>query len=248
MSFSDKLNQTNFFWELLKITKDMLVQHMKVALSSHEPLMEIGTPSEKYAKKIFYSLTDLNTLFDNLELIPTFFSIKEIPPYYLWNGISENQYYRYHLENHYSKISSIIDFSSTLANEVYRLGIPARECNIYTLLKNREIKDTDSGAILEKFELHFRQLKRIKNIAVHNGRPVTEEPASTGNAIITSGLIGNKKTFSDWYKESRQTEIDKIVKKIREENEEVLDFLTRFSETLIPPFFHHYNSMKSVEN
>jgi hypothetical protein len=248
MSFSDKLNQTNFFWELLKVTKDILVDHMKVALTSHEPLMEIGTPGEKYAKKIFYSLTDLNTQFDNLDLIPVFFSINEIPPYYLWNGISENQYYRYHLENHYSKINSIIQYAAALANEVYRLEIPVRECDVPAIINNQHTKDTDTAAILKEFELQFRQAKKIKNITVHAGKPEAEEINPEENAIITNGLIGNKKIFSDSYKTDRQAEISRITNKLEEDNNNVLKFITRFTDSLIHPFFHHYNFLQPDKN
>lgn len=248
MFLPDKLNYTSFFWELLKVTKDILVRHMEVALRSHEPFMDIGTASEKYAKKIFYSFADLNSSINSLELIPTFISINEIPPFYLWNGISETQYYKYHLENHYAKIADIIDFASNFANEVYRLGIPAGECTVAAILQNGNSKDTATASALEKFELHFRQLKRIKNIVIQqNGKPDGEEIKSMDRNMNGNGLPGNKKIFSDWYKESRQAEIYKVINKIGEDNIDVLNFLTHFSDTLIRPFLHNYTWLQSLE-
>ncbi len=104
MPLSDKIDKTKFLFELLVATKDILVKHMRIFLEKHEDFMSIGTPSEKYAKNTFYSFADLKKSVDTLELVPTFFSIKKIPSYYLTNDISEITYYKYHLENHYIKL------------------------------------------------------------------------------------------------------------------------------------------------
>lgn len=248
MPLSEKLSNTKFAHELVVTTKDIIADHMRIFLDTHQEFMEIGTKSEKYGKNTLYSFIDLKESIDTLELVPTFFAIKKVPRFYLRNGISETAYYKYHLENHYIKITSIIDFTSNFVNDVYRLGIPVRKCNVYAILENLNTKHTATGTVLKKFESHFQNIKKGRNIIIHEGKFDSEEIKSIDSTIISKEFLGKEKILHDWFMERKQREIGKVLQRINKDNTDVIDFLVEIIETLTEPFYNNYNFLKSLES
>ena len=247
MPLSDSINRSKFFVEVFSINQKFTFAQMLDAIKIGESHFNIGTPSEKYAKKILFQFTDLSNSLNNLELIPTFFSINKVPSFYLKNGISEIDYYKYHLENHYIKISSTIDFSSNFINEVYRLGIPIRKCNVYTILENLNTKDTESAICLRKFERHFEKQKRIRNIIIHEGKHESEEIKSIDSNIMSTVFLGKEKLLTDYFNSQKQLAVSKVIDRIRQDNTDVSNFIKDIIESLTKPFLDNYNFLKSLE-
>ena len=112
MELTSKLNRSKFFIELFTINQKFTFEQVMTAAKQGIDHLEYGSESQKYAKKTLYGFIDLITSIEGLEETPIFFSINKIPSYFTKKGISEINYYKYHLENHYIKISSILDYTS----------------------------------------------------------------------------------------------------------------------------------------
>lgn len=247
MSLSEFINRSKFFVEVFTINQKFTFSQMKTAVETGESHFNIGTPSEKYAKKILFHFADLSNSLDSLELIPTFFSINKVPSYYLKNGIPEIDYYKYHLENHYIKISSTIDFSANFINEVYRLGIPTRKCNVYTILENLNTKDTESAVCLKKFERHFEKQKKVRNIIIHEGKHESEEIKSIDSSIMSKVFLGKEKILIDYFNTQKKLAISKVIEKIKQDNTDVSNYIKDIVESLTKPFINNYQFLKSLE-
>ena len=136
---------------------------------------------------------------------------------------------------------------SNFINEVYRLGIPARKCNVYSILENLNTKGTATAIKLKEFESHFQGLKRKRNIIIHEGKLDSEEIKSIDSAIFSKEFLGEDKILTDWFNKRKQDEIGKVLKKIHQDNTDVVNFLVDISETLKEPFLNRYNFLKSIE-
>lgn len=220
---------------------------MKIALHSSKPFMEIGTTSEVFAKKIFYSFLDLTTAIDNLKHVSTFFSIKSLPKYYEKNDISEIQYYKYHLENHYIRITSILDLTVNFINNIFRLGLPQKKCNVFSVLENLNIKGSPTEKALKSFENKLQHIKQKRNIIIHQGKLESEEIKSIDSTIFTSDLIKQEKILVRWFNNKKQAEIKKVLFLFDEHNKIVCESILEIVETLTKPFQNSYNFLREVE-
>jgi len=247
MALSDSFNRSQFFVEVFTINQKFTFAQMKTAVKTGESHLNIGTLSEKYAKKILFEFGDLSASLDSLELIPIFFSINKVPTFYLKKGIKEIEYYKYHLENHYIKISSLIDFTSNFTNEVYGLGIPRRKCNVYAILENLNTKDTESAALLKKFERHFEKQKKIRNIIIHEGTHESEEIKSIESKIMNKVFLGKEKILIDYYNNKKQIAVSKVIERIEQDNLDVGKFVSSIVESLKEAFLNRYAFLKSTE-
>lgn len=247
MSLSDSFNRSKFFVEVFTINQKFTFTQMMTAAKTGESHLNIGTSSEKYAKKILFQFGDLLDSLDSLDLIPIFFSINKVSSSYLKKGVSEIEYYKYHLENHYIKISSIIDFSSNFINKVYRLGIPLKRCNVYTILENLNTKGTESAVLLKKFERHFEKQKKIRNIIIHEGKYESEEIKSIDSNIMSKIFLGKEKILIDYFNNQKQVAISKVIEKITQDNNDVSKFVSDIVESLTEPFLYNYKFLKFID-
>ncbi len=247
MPLSDSFNRSKFFVEVFTINQKFTFTQMMTAVKTGESHLNIGTPSEKYAKKILFEFGDLSSALDSLEFIPTFFSVNKVPSFYLKNGISEIEYYKYHLENHYIKITSIIDFTSNFINVVFRLGIPLRKCNVYAILENLNTKNTECATLLKKFERHFEKQKRIRNIIIHEGKHESEEIKFIDSTIMSKVFLGKEKILIDYFNSQKQVAISKVIEKVKQDNLDVSKFVADIVESLTQQFLNSYKFLKSQE-
>jgi Cthe_2314-like HEPN len=248
MTLSHHISRSKFFIEIFTTTQSILVKHMKIALKVSEPFMEIGTESEKFAKNILYSFSDLTHAIDSLEEISIFFSIKNVPKFYTKKGISETKYYKYHLENHYIRITSTLDLISILINKVFRLGIPSRKCNAYSIFENTNIKGSPTAGALKSFETKLQSIKRKRNIIIHEGKLESEEIKSIDSYIMNNDFFENEKVLIDWFNEKKQAEINKVLKLFEEHNKIVSESILEIVETLTIPFQNSYKSIRAIES
>ncbi len=247
MALADSFKRSRFFVEVFTINQKFTFDQMKVAAKTGESHLNIGTLSEKYAKKILFDFADLSDSLDSLDLIPIFFSINKVPSFYLKNGIEEIDYYKYHLENHYIKITSLIDFTSNFINEVYGLGIPLRKCNVYSILENLNTKDTESAGLLKKFDSHFEKQKRVRNIIIHEGKHKSEEIKSIDSKIIGKFILGKEKILIDYFDNQKKEAVSKVIERIKKDNLDVSKFVSNIVESLKDPFLKRYKFLKSNE-
>ncbi|MCK6609358.1 MAG: hypothetical protein L6Q46_13820 [Flavobacterium sp.] len=134
----EKLEKTSLSKAIIKISRPILHAHINIFVEDSSKdwdneLPNYGKVYEIYAKQIFISFVNLCESVNKLEQNVIFLSMKNTPSYYKKNGIREIDYYKYHIENHYIKISSIIDFVTKFIHDVFRLGMPVRKINTYLI-------------------------------------------------------------------------------------------------------------------
>jgi len=247
MSLSDKLNRSKFFVEVFTVNQKFSFDHIRQSIDTGENHMDMGTDSQKFAKKVLFSFIDFTKSIDLLEEIPTFLLIKRIPKFYIDNGISEIGYYKYHLENHYIKITSILDYTAHFINTVYRLGIPSRKCNIYSITENLNLKGTNVGRILKDFESHFQDVKRKRNLVIHEGKYDNEQLNQLDSSLVPKELLKEDKILLDWFGSRKKQEVEKLVSMLISNNNSICEHLLKVFEQLVPVFFDSYNFLKLKE-
>lgn len=241
MNSINEIFKTKFFKDLFTINQKFTFDQIWEAAKEGKDHMEYGSLSEKYAKKIYFSFCELILSIQSLEEITAFFSIPKIPQYYIKNGISEIQYYKYHLENHYIKVTSILDYTAKFVNEVYRLGFPEKNCNIYSIKENLNIKNTNLGLILKNFESSLTSIKVSRNNIIHKGVHNSEEIKAIEDEIFSIDFIKIDKILLDYFSTRKVAEIKKIIKKIEQNNKIVSKYILELFENLLVPFHDNYN-------
>lgn len=247
MSLSNKLYRTNFFVQVFTLNQKFTFNHLRISIDTGENHLDIGTESEKFAKKILFSFIDFTKSLDLLEEIPVFLQIKSVPKFYLKNGISEINYYKYHLENHYIKITSILDYTAAFVNNVYRLGIPSRKCNIYALTENLNLKQTEVGKILHDFESHFKDIKRKRNLIIHEGKYENEQLKKLDSTLISDSFLKSEKILAEWFVERKKHELNKIISMLIDNQNSICEYLIKLLDNLLPVFYDSYNFLKTKE-
>ena len=129
----------------------------------------IETTSAEYVRTVFEKFSNLMNTIEQLEYIPIFIQRFPLQKFYNENGINNENYIKYHLENHFLKVSSILDQSIILVNEVHNLGIPTRRTSLSQLKENKHTKDAPSINVLKAFEKGVQGIKSMRNKITHRG-------------------------------------------------------------------------------
>lgn len=226
-----------FEYTFMKHLREILQEQLLVML---EPCPERGikkkndykeTPTVEYARSVFEKCGNLINTIDQLEYIPIF--IKEFPleKTYTENGINHQNYIQYHLENHYLKISSILDQSIILVSEIHNLGIPPKLTSLYQLKVNKHTKDIPSLKILKAFEKSIQGIKATRNKITHRGEFQDSE--------LTELYINNFFNENNLQKNSKIELNDVINNKLeylRKNNQEVIKLVNLLFESLDTEF------------
>ncbi len=246
----DKLERTSLSKEIVKISKPIFVDHIKVfpadmTLDWESGFRKYGKVDEIYAKQIFYSFVDLCESINKLQQNVTFLSLTNIPAYYKKNGISEIDYYKYHFENHYIKIVSIIDYTTKFIHDVFRLDMPIRKINVYLIYENLNTKTSKPAKILKKFDEHFKEIKTNRNIIIHQGNFKSKE-ITTLDAHIISIEVKDEidKMIAMNFKRKKNSELKNTIDKIKSDNESVMSFIIDIFDGLTPHFTKQYDILK----
>ena len=71
------------------------------------------------------------------------------------------------IENYYLRTTSVFDRCLRLANVVYQLGLPERQCNNDTVIRNEHIKGTSVGNALNDLNGYTGPFRRHRNTIAH---------------------------------------------------------------------------------
>ena len=204
------------------------------------------TISEEYARTVFEKFSNLIGTIEQLEYIPIFISRFPLQKFYIKNGIDQENYIQYHLENHFLKVSSILDQSIILVNEVHNLGIPPKRTSLNQLKENKYTKDAPSIKILKAFEKGVQGIKSTRNKITHRGEfndSELKELSSNNFFNEISDKIGKKLNLRKYSKLKMNDVIKNKLDFLERNNKEIIKVINLLFEALEVEFKHKYKEI-----
>lgn len=121
----------------------------------------------------------VRTIFDlHLKILSTFETLCTIP-IYLNNlprkasmtkyELEKSQYYKYHLENHIIRITTIFDQLVLLTNGLYELGIDPKKCSADIVFTNQHTQKSKEVELLKQLLKGINGVKGTRNLIIHRG-------------------------------------------------------------------------------
>jgi len=245
MKHTNKLTKSEYVINLLKIAEKIIFNHGEIARKTSKSLYDIGTKKEKYIKNAFFSYYNIYESIKGLDKIIIFFSINPLPKCLISTSLSKIDYYQYHYEMHHIKISTIIDMCVNYINEIYRIGMPIKKCNVYSILENLNIKETQTAIELKNFNTHFQQLKKNRNLIIHQNCFKSKKIECLDNSILDYNFISAE--TKKWFKKEIFENKKNVIKEMNNENEIVSNFVFKILETLTEPFLFNIKCLKEFE-
>ena len=163
--------------------------------------------------------------------------------------ITRADYIAYQLENLYLRFVIIPDRSLRLTNEVFRLGLPARECGIRTVTDNQHLRSTPVRTRLRAIEKIVKPYREMRNTIAHLAR--YNDPALSKVEVfcILQKSEGppdesvNERT-RHFYKRETDAYIDAKRKEFGPIVSSLIDEVARLFETLLQPFRRKHEALK----
>lgn len=238
----DQLVETKFGLEFLKVLVPITTKHMEICLENRNIDYDtIGDAKEKKLKNIAHIYGLLQTTVSDLELVLIFLRIedrkviKQIFP----KIESQEQYFKYHLENFIIRIITITDIVGKLGDAIYETELSEEKCNGYNFKERIKPTDPSCANIIEELLICTKEIKSKRHKKLHTG----EAKIGYFDGIIFWEEISNiiKKEANPILDELTDSnikiEINSLEKEIRNIIELVVKFLEyatdKFKETAI---------------
>lgn len=184
----------------------------------------VETEQDLYVKLVFQKAINIINTYEQLEFIPVF--VRRFPSrnYYNDNGINHPKYLQYHIENHFLKISTILDQSIILVSEVFRLGIPPKLASLNQLKQNRFTKGTEPVKLLRDFEKGIQGIKSVRILITHRGEFSDSEIDELGMYFFVSEKTDDEEEqiVPEFYLRYKMKEIVKNKKQFLIKNNEAI--------------------------
>ena len=135
----------------------------------------IATEKERYAIETFLSISNVIGCVDQLH-----FSIDMLSGYRANTApdkMNRHDYIVFGIENYFLRLTSVYDRCLRLANIVFEIGLPERQCNNDTIIKNSHISKTTVSKSLNKLDKFTGPFRFHRNKVAHKGS-YTEESLS----------------------------------------------------------------------
>ena len=177
------LNEMNFMRKIMELMSDQLEVGEGKPIEQRAEIKEFAEASvyDQYIRTIFGQSVAILDTYEYLCFIPIFIRRFPIKKYYNENGIDRPKFLRYHMENHFLKISTIFDQSVTLVSEIFRLGVPPKYSSMNFLKHNSFTKNSNAFNILKKFSDTIQEIKHVRNLITHRGKFSDEDIDEIGN-------------------------------------------------------------------
>jgi len=224
-------------------------QFMRIAIEAMKPgilkrLDDINyelTRDEEYIFSVGNALLRIDRIYKQLEQIVEYLESQSLTNNILASKIPHIDWFKYHLENHSIRISTIGDLLLVLINKVYMLGISDKLCNINLVTTNENISNTGSVKIIKEYFQYIKDIKRVRNSMIHNGIFVDNDLDEIGLYEFMSNFDKKSKIWSDLNLSKKHSEyklntIEKRIKTIKLSNEKVSVFIQEIYGTLIDIF------------
>jgi hypothetical protein len=187
----------------------------------------IATKREHYAIETLSSISNVIICLDQLH-----FSVDML------SGFSNNKthksmnrydYILYNIENFYLRLTSIYDRCLRLTNVVYQLGLPERQCNNNTVVKNDHLKNTKIASDLKSLDIFSEPFRFHRNVIAHNATYSEEDLDRLGPLFYVVETDGDFKQYSHFLKRKADNYIS--IKK------DEFNIIINNVEDLVDPFF-----------
>lgn len=126
-----------------------------------------STMRESYAIETFLSVSNIVSCIDQL-----YFSIDMLSGYRSNTAPDKMNRYDYivfGIENYYLRLTSVFDRCLRLANVIFQLGLPERQCNTESIIKNSHIKGTLVANALTELDKFTGPFRFHRNTVAHQG-------------------------------------------------------------------------------
>ena len=243
---SKNLSETKFMKKIGGIASKIILKQIELVdskIQNKENLVE--EEQDFYVKSVFQKAMNILNTYEQLEFIPVFVRRFPSQKYYNDNEINHPKYLQYHIENHFLKITTILDQSIILVSEIFRLGTPPKSTSLNQLKRNRFTKGSEPIKLLRDFEKEIQDIKTVRNLIIHRGEFSDSEIDEIGMCFFISKKLNNKQPFPEFYLEHKMREIVKNKDKFLIKNNKVIHkFLTKLFLLLDNEFKIKFEEMK----
>lgn len=209
-----------------------------------DTLYKILNDEERYVSSVSRLVFDISNIFDQLTHIPIYIRYYPRLKSYRNNGITKDVYIRYQLENHFIRVSTIIDQVALLINEVYRLGLPVYRCSLDAILENSNTRGTKAAKILKEFKKSSQGIKLVRNRIVHQGAFFDKDIFNLATYIFINEQNGEEIISEAHIKWLHKYIVYDKVRLLEKNNEAILHYITAIYNELLTPFVETYNYLK----
>jgi hypothetical protein len=158
---------------------DMAAALLKDSVDSERP--QVGeftrpfTDQEEYLSACLVSAGQVGTVCDQLHYALAYLSGYRARKTLGGAPITRADYIAYQMENLLLRLGMIPDRSLRLTNEVFRLGLPPRECGTRTITENQRLRGTSVRTRLRTLDKIVEPYRQARNTIAHHSR--YNEPA-----------------------------------------------------------------------
>lgn len=235
-TLSAQLVNTKFGLEFIKILAPLTSEHLKIFLENkNSNYDDIGNDKEKKLKEISHIYGLLQTAVSDLELVLKFLRIDRKAITQIHPTIeSQEQYYKYHLENFIIRIVTITDIIGKFGNAIFETGLAEDKCNGYTF--KEEIKQIDSkcSSIVEELLIATKEIKVKRHRKLHTG----ETKIDYFEGIVFWDEISKiiKEEASPLLDEFTDKNITEEINSIEKDIRRIIDIVVKFTDYTIEKF------------
>jgi len=163
--------------------------------------------------------------------------------------ITRADYIAYQIENLYLRLGMIPDRSLRLTNEVFQLGLPARECGTRTVTDNQHLRGTPVRARLRAIDKIVKPHREARNTIAHLARYndpalskveaffILQKSEGPPDELVLERTRHLYKHKTDAYVEAKREEFGPIVS-------DIITEVAHLFETFLPPFRRKHAALK----
>lgn len=237
----------------MRALADMAAALLKDTVDSTRP--RIGrftrpfTDQEEYLSACLVSAGEVSIACDQLHYALAYLSGYQSRKTSDGELITRADHIAYQMENLYLRLGMIPDRSLRLTNEVFRLGLPARECGTRSVTDNQHLRGTPVRARLRTIDRIVKPHRETRNTIAHLARYndpalskveaffILQKAKGPPDESVLERACHFYKREADAYVEAKRKEFGPIVSSL-------IDEVARLFETLLPPFRRKHAALK----
>ena len=226
----------------IDLTKTLLIQTMS---KDAKPMIEaIGkgqeltpTPQQRYVRRCLLSAGELVEGHRKMEVALALLSGYRPKRTPAGEMITRGDYVIFQVEGIHIRLVMLLDRALHLVNEVYRLGLPPRECRLGLVSSIESVKDSSIVKALKIIDKTVEPYRKTRNDIVHKGSLSDDrlkdieafyllqrlEDGNQDPVVVTYGPIF--KNDMDRYIEAKRSEFKPVIDRIADEINQLLDAL-----------------------
>jgi len=227
----EHLSGTEFEAELAKAMVKIVPAHLKACMENKVlDYDSYGTDNEKTLKLILKYFANIRSVLRDIDLSLNFLGKKRdviLSDYFFLE--SQGEYYKYHYENYYIRLSTLLDLIGKLGTLLYDLDLDLNKVSAY-IFKDKAKKEGHENVsnIVDRLVEKFVELKTERHKKLHSGKadiePFNEVVIWEDiNSIIGSDTDEIQKHYTD-------EKINEEIQLLKTNTTEIIDIVKEFLE------------------